>query len=58
MKPRTEVNYNMRQTDFDFLTWPEVKGIIIILLDYQALQKVWRKIKLTKYTVTKVIEIL
>lgn len=40
-------NNNIRQSDFDFLTSPQATEIIkeegIILLDYQALQKVWSK---------------
>jgi predicted glycoside hydrolase/deacetylase ChbG (UPF0249 family) len=37
---------HIRQTDFDFLIAPEVKGVVkeegIILLDYRTLQSVWR----------------
>ena len=37
----------MRQSDFDFLTSQEAKDVIrqegIILLDYRALQEVWRE---------------
>ena len=39
--------HHMRQSDFDFLTSQEAKDVIrqegIILLDYRALQEVWRE---------------
>ena len=40
-------SFHIRQTDFDFLTSPQAKAVIaeegIILLDYRALQAVWRE---------------
>ena len=40
--------HHIRQTDFDFLTSQQAKDVVreegIVLLDYRALQDVWREI--------------